>query len=54
MIALETIGYSLAVMIFVVALLLLFMGGPRFRHHRAPGNGARREDSGDGRDGHGS
>ncbi|MDI5970719.1 hypothetical protein POF50_015460 [Streptomyces sp. SL13] len=30
MIALETIGLSLGVMLFVIAALLFFMGGPRY------------------------
>ncbi len=32
--ALETIGFSLAVIIIVVALLLFLMGGPNYPRHR--------------------
>lgn len=31
--ALETIGFSLGVIAFTVALLLFLMGGPNYRHH---------------------
>jgi hypothetical protein len=34
MIALETIGFALAVMIIVTVTFLLFIGGPRFRAGR--------------------
>ena len=32
--ALETIGFSLGVMAFTVALLLFLMGGPNYRHRK--------------------